>query len=523
MKNKKYIFILSLINIIRSILLIFEALYSKTLINSAINNTDFLKTSIIFISIIILLIFFNILYFALKNHYSLKIELQLKKEIYNKLINKEYNETKKYHSGEISNIYLTDVQNIKNGLCEIIPGFFLYASRFILSFIALIFIDYILLLILIIIGIIILIGAKTYGLIIKKHHKKSLESDGKLNAYMQESFENIKIIKSTNSQQNFINSLDEKIKENYNIKKKRNIISIFGNGGIHIIMQSCSAFAMLFGAFRIATGFLTYGDLITLLKIVSYFESPLSMFSQLLNQYQTYKVSKERINELLLIDDEDKQEKINTFDKIEIKNLTFKYDNNTIFNNFSLTINKNDTILLKGHSGCGKTTLFNLLLGFEKPLNGTIEAYKNNDIIPISKCRDLFSYVFQENILFSGSIIENIHLFVPSATDEQINEALKISCVYDEIMSKPDKLNTKLNERGNGLSIGQIQRILLAISLLKNNPILLLDEFTSALDKELEKQIVVNVSKLNKTKIIITHRDINIDNSKIVYLGEDNE
>ena len=87
-------------------------------------------------------------------------------------------------------------------------------------------------------------------------------------------------------------------------------------------------------------------------------------------------------------------------------------------------------------------------------------------------------------------------------------------------MEKPLKMKTIINERGNGLSLGQIQRVLLAISILQNKPILLLDEFTSALDKELEKRIVINVSKLNKTKIIITHRDISLSEARTIVLGE---
>lgn len=87
-------------------------------------------------------------------------------------------------------------------------------------------------------------------------------------------------------------------------------------------------------------------------------------------------------------------------------------------------------------------------------------------------------------------------------------------------MEKPLKMKTIINERGNGLSLGQIQRVLLAISILQNKPILLLDEFTSALDKELEKRIVINVSKLNKTKIIITHRDISLIEARTIMLGD---
>ena len=164
--------------------------------------------------------------------------------------------------------------------------------------------------------------------------------------------------------------------------------------------------------------------------------------------------------------------------------------------------------------------MFNLILGFISPQEGSIDIYSNNHVYPSKQCRELFSYVSQENILFSGTIEDNIKLFVPNYNEKELINALKLACIYDEIMEKPLKMKTIINERGNGLSLGQIQRVLLAISILQNKPILLLDEFTSALDKELEKRIVINVSKLNKTKIIITHRDISLSEARTIVLGE---
>lgn len=521
MNKKAYLVLLSSLNIIRSFLLIIQALLSRQLVNNV--NGNYIENAIYFALCILLNIILTLIYVAIRNHFSLKIEVGMKQEIYTQLLNKDINEAKKFHSGELSNIYLTDIQNIRLGLCETIPNFFLYLSRFIFAFLALIYLNITILIILFAIGIIVFISAKIYGKIIKKYQKQSLESDGKINAFMQESFENIKIVKATNTQQNFTKTLESKLKDNYSIKNKRNLISIIGNSGFLIAMQLCSAFTMIYGVISIATGNLLFGDLIALLQVVSYFESPISMFSQLLNNYNNYKVSKERIYSLYKINNEEEQYEIKDFDKIIIDNISFNYENKDIFKDFSLTINKNDTILLKGHSGCGKTTLFNLLLGFEKVKNGKISIISNNNSYNIKNCRNLFSYVHQENILFSGTIEDNIRLFVPDYNEDELIQSLKIACIYDEIMEKPLKLKTPLNERGNGLSIGQIQRILLAISLLTNKPILLLDEFTSALDKELEKQIVINVSKLNKTKIIITHRDINIENSKTIYLGEENE
>ena len=386
--------------------------------------------------------------------------------------------------------------------------------------------------------------------IIKKYQKKSLESDGKVNAFMQESFENIKIVKALSAEKNLYTSLDTKLDENKNIKSKRNRISLIGNGGVYVLMEITVAFTMIYGGISIYNGLLTYGSLVGLLQVISYFETPLSMFSSLITNYNAYKVSEnriqelyniknecnqieindfancwyfkvseERINNLYKIPDDYEQIKLNDFDKLVFNNVSFSYDQE-ILKDYNLTINKNDTILLKGHSGCGKSTMFNLILGFISPQNGSIDIYSNNNIYPSKQCRELFSYVSQENILFSGTIEDNIKLFVPNYNEEDLINALKLACIYDEIMEKPLKMKTIINERGNGLSLGQIQRVLLAISILQNKPILLLDEFTSALDKELEKRIVINVSKLNKTKIIITHRDISLIEARTIMLGD---
>lgn len=521
-KKKFYIIILSILNVFRSIFLVSQALASKKLIDVATNKSnknDLLFWIIIFALLIILNIVTSLLFLGIRNKFSLLVEVDMKNNIYQKLIKKDIEQTRKIHSGEITNIYLSDIQNIRVGLCETIPNFFLYSSRFILSFIALIYFDYRLLIILLILGIFALISAKIYSKIIKKYQKQSLESDGKVNAFMQESFENIKIVKALSAEKNMCSSLDNKLIENKKIKSKRNHISLIGNGGVYVLMEITVAFTMIYGGISIYQGLLTYGSLVGLLQIVSYFETPLSMFSSLMTRFNAYKVSEERINNLYKIPDDYEQIKLNDFDKIVFNNVSFSYDQD-ILKNYNLVINKNDTILLKGHSGCGKSTMFNLILGFISPQEGSIDIYSNNHVYPSKQCRELFSYVSQENILFSGTIEDNIKLFVPNYNEKELINALKLACIYDEIMEKPLKMKTIINERGNGLSLGQIQRVLLAISILQNKPILLLDEFTSALDKELEKRIVINVSKLNKTKIIITHRDISLSEARTIVLGE---
>lgn len=521
MKNVKIV-LLCIINILKSFLLIFEAFLMKNLIDKAVAKEDIFIDIILFISVIIILLLLLITGMFIRNSLNLDVEVMYKKRIYQALLKKDINEIERYHSGELSNIYLNDLNNINSGIVDIIPAIFLYASRFIFAFIALLYFSYILLFILIGLAIIAFIGARIYGSLIKKKHKEALQSDGKVNAFMQESFENIKLVKAMEIENNLNHHLDELIEENYKIKKSRNYLTIFGNSGISIFINITTAIAIVFGAVMLKGDVLSYGSILALIQIVSYFEGPIQGFSVIISKYNAFLASKDRIDNLLNLKEQVISNYINDFDYIKIDNITFGYDN-LIFKDFSYTFEKGKTYLIKGSSGRGKTTLFNLLLGFIRPASGKIEIKYKDNLYDIDKCRGLFSYVNQNNILFSGTIRENVSLFIEHFDEDKLNEALKLCCVYDEIMTKEKGLDTPLIERGGGLSIGQIQRILLAIAIMMNRPILLLDEFTSSLDKKLEQQIVKNVSNLNSSKIIITHRDIEIENAITLDLGENYE
>ena len=156
-------------------------------------------------------------------------------------------------------------------------------------------------------------------------------------------------------------------------------------------------------------------------------------------------------------------------------------------------------------------------MGFLNPNKGNIYFIKDNNKYETCKNRNLISYLSQENILFSASILENIYILTGVKDIDKINEALKLANIYNEIYDLKDGLNTKINNN-TGLSLGQIQRILIAILILFDKPILLLDEFSSALDKDNESIIIDNLLKLNKTIIYITHRNNIIKNQKDIYI-----
>jgi ABC-type bacteriocin/lantibiotic exporter with double-glycine peptidase domain len=194
---------------------------------------------------------------------------------------------------------------------------------------------------------------------------------------------------------------------------------------------------------------------------------------------------------------------------IEMRNMSFQYDENgpIIFGNFSLRIAKGQYIALVGKTGCGKSTLFRLLLGFEKPQSGTI-LYDGQDTgtIDIRSLRRNIGVVLQTSVLMQGTLFENIALNVPDITLEEVWKAAEIACIADEIKEMPMGMSTLVAEGGGGFSGGQRQRLLLARAVASSPSILLLDEATSALDNLTQQKVEDNLKKLPMTRIVIAHR-----------------
>lgn len=527
-KEKIALTFLCILNVLLSACLIVVTFLTKDLINVALTH-DQNKWNILLgyagclIGVVVIQITFKIIYNFIFNKASINYELELKEKIYQSYLLKDISQIRFIHSGEMSNIYINDVKNVTDGYFSVIPATILNISKFLFAFIALVIIDWRFLLVALVIGLLAFCYSRFYGRKVKKLQKDALAKDGKLISYMQESTENIKLIKAMNAEESATELLNKRSKENFEAKYRYHNFAIIGSAGLLSVLNFTYIVALIYGAimlFKYPDAF-SYGTLVSLLQLVNYFETPFTSLSRVLNKYYAFKVSDKRIKEIFALKEEEQNLLDVDFKQIVFDNVSFDYDKKVI-KNLSFVVNKNDLVTIKGRSGIGKSTIINLLLGFIKPKEGEIYIIDkdNNKINVGANTRSLFSYVPQEVIMFSGSIRENISLFVKNKTEEEINEALKLSCIYDEIMAMPKKLDNVLTERGQGLSLGQIQRILIAIAILKDNDVLLLDEFTSALDKEVETKIVNNLLKLHKTIIMISHRNLEIQGCKEIQLEE---
>jgi subfamily B ATP-binding cassette protein MsbA len=196
-------------------------------------------------------------------------------------------------------------------------------------------------------------------------------------------------------------------------------------------------------------------------------------------------------------------------DKIEYRNVSFRYQKDYVLKNINLTINKGKTIALVGQSGAGKSTMVDLLPRFYDVTEGKIliDSHNVRDL-NLHDLRNLMGIVTQEPILFNDSFLNNIAFGVDNASEEEIISAAKIANAHEFIVSTKDKYDTNIGDRGTKLSGGQRQRISIARAILKNPPILILDEATSSLDSESEKLVQDAIIRLmeNRTSIVIAHR-----------------
>ena len=209
---------------------------------------------------------------------------------------------------------------------------------------------------------------------------------------------------------------------------------------------------------------------------------------------------------------------------IEIEHLTFRYQTEPVLKDVSLTIHKGETVALVGQSGSGKTTLANLIPRYYEVTEGSlrldghpISSYRITDL------RALIGIVTQENLLFNDSVINNIRLGNPHASEEKVIAAAKMANAHEFIEQLEHGYDTNIGDAGNKLSGGQKQRIAIARAVLKNPPVLILDEATSALDTESEKLVQDALARLmkNRTSIIIAHRLSTIQHADKIVVMKD--
>ncbi len=490
---------------------------SRSLINIAIGSAEgsFRNAVLLLLGLLVLQLVLQIGINFLQVHASARLEISLKQEIFRRLIRKEYLAVSKFHSGELLNRLNSDISVIVNGIVTVIPAAVLFLTSIVGGFIMLYSIDRVLAGLILAIGPFVLIGARLYSRRYKALHKKCQEADGKTKSFMLEILQNLLVVKSFGNETPVMEKSSDLQNESYCLRIKRTKVSVVAHVGLFLIFNAGYYFAVAFGAYRLSTGTgIGFGDFTAILQLVNQIQSPFKQIASLIPQVFSTIASAERMLELEELAEEKEEKSVNArevyrgLEEIVFDHVSFSYNQDSTVSGIDMHIKKGEHVVVAGESGAGKSTAVKLLLSIFQPQEGKIYLKTKNGNIPVScQTRSLFAYVPQGNLILSGTIRENITFACGAASEEEIIKSAKIAQIWDFIESLEDGLDTKIGEKGLGLSEGQAQRIAIARAILYDAPVLLLDEATSALDSDTEIALLHAIrSMTDKTCILVSHK-----------------
>ncbi len=510
-KNRSWIG-LGILNLCASFCLVSLALLSKYLLDAAQKGDT--KTVFIFSGILLGCILLAILFKWLENifyvHFSVAREMELKHLLLERRIVTSFGKNS-FHSAVLMQNYTSDIDHILVGEMEVLPAIFYQIGRFCYAIILIAILDWRILLILLGVAFVGFILARLYSIRMKKLHKNVLEKDGTMNAFFQETIENVTLVQAYQAQKEFLKSYDEKAAAATAARKRKYHLQMTASNLMVLVSNLLYGACICYGGYAISIQFITYGSLLALTQLIQHLQTPILSISGLINRHSLAKTSYERLSKSLEGQCVEEQT-YTSFSLLDVSHISFSYQDKKVISDLSFQISSGDVVRIAGESGIGKTTLCLLLMGILVPEKGKITAFKEDKELSGNLC-SLFAYVPQDNILFSSTVRKNFELLA-NVSEEKIVEALEFACLEQEITS----LDIPLNERGKGLSVGQIQRLAIAIAYAKDRPIFLLDEFSSALDDANAKKIVEHLKASGKTIIYISHKEDHLSPKQVVYI-----
>ena len=459
-----------------------------------------------------------------------RMEYDMRKDLFSHLQTLSFSFYDSNRTGKIMSRMINDLREISELAHHGPEDIFLSIIMLIGATIFLSFIEWRLALVLVILAIIMFIFAIKKRKSMSMAFKEVKEKIAVVNADLESSISGIRVAQS------FTNEHYEKEKfDNGNQLFKTSKVSAYKKmsefvTGIGFISNIMSLSILIYGGYLVYKGNISIVDLLAFLLYIGLILTPIRRLTGFMQQFESGMTGFARFYEILktpseITDNKDAIELKNTKGNIVFDNITFSYDNKKhVLSNLSLEIKSGETVAIAGPSGGGKTTLCNLIPRFYQLDAGKIllDGIDINNVT-LKSLRHNIGIVQQDIFLFAGTIGDNILYGKPDATYNQLVDAAKKSQIHDFIMSLPKKYDTYVGERGIKLSGGQKQRVSIARAFLKNPPILILDEATSSLDNNTEKEIQLALDRLTigRTTLIIAHRLSTIQNAnRIIVITE---
>ncbi len=499
-------------------------------------NIDFLWLVPVFaLGLVIFRSVFAYLYGAFLGYVNAKVTVNIRNEIYESYMQAAM----RFYDHNPSGVLLSKLQNDAFRMQDsvsIVMGFFKQALTF-LGLVAVVFYrDWRLALVAILLVPLVGIPVSILGRLIRKLSTKGMESMAELNTRLHETLSGIRVVRAFGLEKRRSDKFDRENERFYGFALRSTAYNLMTSPVIEFVTTFGVAAVLYYGGMQVIRGDITPGSLFSFITAIGLIYDPVRSLSKVNNRLQVALASADRVFDTLdtlpVIPEAEDAVPLSSFsEKIEFRNVWFRYldpeggETHDVLTGVDLTVNKGEMVAVVGTSGAGKTTLANLLPRFYDVTFGQV-LIDGHDIrsVQVKSLRELVSVVSQETYLFDDTIKANIAYAVKrDVNDEEIQSAAKAANAHDFIIGFPDGYETLVGERGARLSGGQKQRLAIARALLKDSPILILDEATSSLDTEAEKLVQGALNKLmeGRTTLVIAHRLSTVRRAtKIVVLEE---
>lgn len=528
----------TLLGMVGTVVALLTSLVSKDLVDIITGHQtgEIVKTFTIMIGLNVGTTFLNQISEYASTYLSLKVDSEIKADIFSKILVTDWESLTTYHTGDLLTRWGSDASAISNGILNFIPNAIIYVFRFISAFAMVIYYDASFAIFAFLGMPVSLLLSKTLLNRMVNNNKRSAAMGAKMSGFNQEAFSNIQTIKAFDLIRLYVARLKQLQKEYITMRLDFQKMSMGTSLLLSTVALLVSYASYGWGIYRVFSNAISYGTMTMFLSLSGTLTGTLHNLTSLVPTTIGLTTSAGRLMDIIEMprDDYSHDEEVEEFLKshqnegisLHIRDLEYAYKNGTqVFLGASIDAHPHEVVALVGPSGEGKTTMIRLMLSLMRSQNGSATlSGLHTDTIPLTpSTRKLFSYVPQGNTMFSGTIAENMRNVKPDATDEEIINALKLSCAWDFINKLPDGIHSKIKERGGGFSEGQAQRLSIARALLRRSPILLLDEATSALDVATEREVLKNImsDEYPRTCIVTTHRPSVLNICERVYAIRD--
>lgn len=496
---------------------------SKKLINAVtgVDSSSLMTLGCLYVGFGVASVFLNAVLSRISAVSSTNVTKNIRHDVYSRVMSAKWQDFVSFRSGDILNRVNNDVSTVSTSVLNWLPTFITKSFQFVCAFFLILHYDKTMALIALLGTPVTVLASAVFVSKIRESTKKARSASSELVAFLSETFRGIHNIKAFDLKADFdirFRLVQSTLTEAMLTQNKISVVSSIGVSLLGLLVSySCFGWAV----YRLWADAIDFGTMAMFMQLASVLSGAFGSIVSLIPNAVNSAVAARRLMEITQLEteisDSGETEAFINRNKnkgvgVVISDVDFAYETDEpVLHDVNIHADPGELVALVGVSGAGKTTILRLLLSLVEPESGNAYLCGKQDgekLLISASTRRAFAYVPQGHSLFSGSIADNMRMIRPDASDDEIVRALKTACAYDFVSKMPNGIDTLLGEDNFGLSEGQAQRIAIARAVLSDSPVILLDESTSAIDLQTEKQLLENIKSLSekKTCIIITHK-----------------